>query len=269
MPMGDVQLTAGPARLAISPDNGGRWSSLNVDGLELLGRGANDLIGWGCFPMAPYAGRIRHGVLWWRGRRHQLPVDSPPHAIHGVVLDRPWAVTTGQGDHRAGRISLRCDFDTRWPWPGHVVQTLQLTGRGLDVRLEVHADDVAMPAWTGLHPWFARRLAIGEPARLEVRAAGILPRDDEGMPRPEPAAIPPPPHDDVFVGVDWPAAVVWDGALRLEISAGSPFAVVFDERPEAICIEPQTAPPNAVELDLAAVIEPGHPLTLQTTMTWH
>lgn len=260
----DLRLRTGAAVLGVSPDDGGRWSSLRVDGLELLGRGQPGVVGWGCFPMAPYAGRIRRGVLTWDGRRHRLPIGMPPHAIHGLVLDRPWTVT----DHDGRRAVLRCDVDARWPWPGHVVQVLELTEDALTARLEVHADEDPMPAWTGLHPWFARDLGTGQPARFEIQAAGILPRDDDGMPRPEPVPVPPQPWDDAFVGVDWPAAVVWDGALRLEVAADCSFAVLYDERPEAVCLEPQTAPPNAVELALATVVQPGSPLVLETTWRW-
>ena len=263
-PETERELAAGEARLRVSPDNGGRWSSLRVGGLELLGRGVDALVGWGCYPMAPYAGRIRRGRLDWAGRRHQLPIDMPPHAIHGVTLDRLWTVV----EHESARAVLRCDFDTRWPWRGHVVQTLDLAAGGLAARLEVHADNEPMPAWTGFHPWFARHLGRGAPARIEIAAAGILPRDTDGMPRPEPVPVPSPPWDDVFVDVAWPAAVLWDGAVRLEISADTPFAVVFDERPGAVCVEPQTAPPNAAELGLANVVEPGDPLVLNTVLRW-
>jgi aldose 1-epimerase len=40
---------------------------------------------------------------------------------------------------------------------------------------------------------------------------------------------------------------------------------VFTEPADALCVEPQTAPPGALDVD-AAVVEPGAPLT--ATMTW-
>jgi aldose 1-epimerase len=267
----DIQLRAdgGDIALALTPTSGGRWASLRVGDLELLGRGGPRLIDWGNFPMAPYAGRIRHGVVEWGGRRHQLPLDLPPHAVHGVTVDRPWLVTDAGTAHAV----LRCDFDTRWPWPGHVIQQVALDAAGVRARLEVHADDEPMPAWTGYHPWFTRRLARGEPARIGLDCDHLLPRDEDGMPSPAtvPVASPLPagPWDDVFGGVRWPATVTWDGALTLEIRSDASHVVVFDEKPDALCVEPQSAPPNAIELGLATVVVPGVPLVMETQFTWH
>ena len=230
-----VVLRSGAAALSVSPQNGGRWSSLALDDLELIGRGGDTVIDWGCFPMAPYAGRIRRGLLAWGGRRYQLPIDAPPHAIHGVTVDRPWTVV----DHDRTSAELRCDLDARWPWAGHVIQSLSLDDDRLRARLEVHADDEPMPAWTGFHPWFARRLDRGEPARIDVAAAGVLPRDDDGMPRLDPVPVPPGPWDDVFVEVAWPITLTWDGALRVDIAADVPNAVIFDARPARSASNPR------------------------------
>jgi aldose 1-epimerase len=260
----DLQLSAGDTSFAVSPHNGGRFASLRVRDLELVGRGGPGLYHWGCYPMAPYAGRVRFGRLTWAGTRYQLPIQMPPHAIHGVTVDRPWQVL----DASATSASLRCDFDIRWPWRGHAVQHLTLSGDRLDAVLEVHADDAPMPAWTGYHPWFARRLGRGEPVRIEFASAGKLPKDDDGMPTDALTPVPDGPYDDVFTDMTWPARLVWDDAIALSVSSPSPYAVIFDERPDGVCVEPQTAPPNAVELGLADTVEPGTPLVLQMTWTW-
>ena len=56
--------------------------------------------------------------------------------------------------------------------------------------------------------------------------------------------VPPGPWDDCFTGVRWPMAIAWPGILTLRISADVDFAVVYDERAEAFCVEPQTGPPD-------------------------
>jgi len=264
----DLAAPAGGARLRIAAASGGRWASLRVGDLELLGRGGAGLVGWGNYPMAPYAGRIRRGRLTWSGRTHQLPIDMPPHAIHGVTLDRPWEVLEATGVS----ATLRCDFDSRWPWRGFVVQRIDLTDAGLHARLEVHALDEPMPAWTGYHPWFARRLARGGPARIELACTEHFPQDEDGMPAAQPvpmtAPLPDRAWDDVFGGVTWPARVVWDGALTLDVDSDANYVVVFNHRPDAVCVEPQTAPPNAVESDRAGVVEPGTPLSMGMHLAW-
>ncbi|HEX2808712.1 MAG TPA: hypothetical protein VHN80_21320 [Kineosporiaceae bacterium] len=264
--MDDLRLSADDAdvSLTISPEHGGRLTGLRIGDLEVIGRGGPRDVDWGCFAMVPFAGRIRNGLLRWQGQEHRLELGMPPHAIHGVGHDRPWTVLDSGTDH----ATLRIDFDERWPWSGHALEHFELSDSGLTARLEVHADGAAMPSWTGFHPWFSRQLVSGGPARIDITANGILPRDGDGMPRPDAVPVAPEPWDDTFTGVTWPASVTWDGALRLHIGADHPWAVVFTERPLAVCVEPQTGPPNAAELGLAATVEPGSPLALTMAWTW-
>jgi aldose 1-epimerase len=98
-----VTLRAGRASLVVDPADGGRWTSLVVDGLELLSGtcvpGVAARFSSGCFAMAPWAGRLHEGRLRWQGRTAELPRDAPPHAIHGTVV----------GQATRGRTPGRCD----------------------------------------------------------------------------------------------------------------------------------------------------------------
>ncbi len=269
--MTDLVLRAGDAALSVSPSNGGRITSLRLgptsgpEPLEVVGRGDVSLVAWGAYPMAPFAGRVRRGVLMWDGVRHQLPLLMPPHAIHGVTLDRAWEVV----DRGPTSVTLRCRFDSRWPWPGHALEHIELTGdgSGLQARLEVHAARDPMPAWCGYHPWFARRLARGGQVEIDLPVGGMLRRDDDGMPTDDVVPVPPQPWDDCFTDVAWPVTLTWPEALRLRVGSDTGYAVVFTEREAAVCVEPQTAPPNAAELGRAATVEAGRPLVM--TMSWN
>jgi len=258
----DHVLRAGDTALTVSPGNGGRLASLRIGDLEVLGRGGGRLVDWGAYAMAPYAGRVRRGRLVWEGVAHQLALLAPPHALHGVTVDRSWDVTAAD----ESSLTQRCAFDSRWPWSGHAVQHVELTADGVLARLEVHADRDAMPAWCGFHPWFARSLGRGGPVLVDLAAGGMLRRDADGMPTAEVVAAPPGPWDDCFVDVRWPVTLTWPDVLRLRVSSDAGYAVVFDAKPAAVCVEPQTAPPNAAELGRAATVEPGSPLAL--TMRW-
>jgi aldose 1-epimerase len=260
----DLTLADGDTALTIATDAGGRLAALRVDGLDLIGRGGTSMYHWGCFVMAPFAGRIRRGRLSWQGRRYQLPITLGPHAIHGVVVDRPWTVL--DADPRSARLS--CEFDSRWPWRGRVEASWSLTETGLTGRLEVHATEQPMPASTGWHPWFARRLSRGEPALLDFEADSVLTKDADGMPTGDIGPVPDGPYDDCFAGVRWPASVRWEGALQLSVSSDAAHLVVFDELPGGVCLEPQTGPPDAVALDQYAVVEPGTPLTVGMQWAW-
>jgi aldose 1-epimerase len=56
--------------------------------------------------------------------------------------------------------------------------------------------------------------------------------------------------------------------LELTIESTCDHVVVYEMRPEAVCVEPQTGPPDAFNLGSAAVVEPGRPLVAETTLRW-
>lgn len=259
-----VALAAGPARMTVDAADGGRITSLEVDGVELLGGVGTGVIEHGSFVMAPWAGRIRDGVLRVAGGEHALPtVRTHPHAGHGLVMDRPWEVLEASGE----RLRIRCDLDSRWPFPGHVVQELGLATDHLAQRVEVHAAGAAFPATVGWHPWFRRDLGSGEVAELAFAAEGMLRRDAEGIPSGEVVAVPPGPWDDCFTGLRWPMTITWPGVLRLQISSDAAFAVVYDELPAAFCVEPQSGPPDGPNTS-PHMVAPGAPLVVSTVWSW-
>ena len=245
-----VVLESGDARLTIDAAAGARFASLVVGGHELLVTEGHGPIWWGCYPMAPFAGRIRDGRFRFRGRTYQLPLTMPPHAIHGTVLDRPWDVTSVTRE----RAELTTDLGPDWPFRGRVVQIVALLPEGLEATLEVQARD-AMPAALGWHPWFRRSIA-GSEAQLEFEASAMYARGPDGLPTG--AVVPPTPRpwDDAFADVVRPPRLTWPGVLALELRSTAPFWVVFDERDEAICVEPQTAPPDAFNLAAAVGVDP-------------
>ena len=324
-----MELIAGSTRLRIDESFGGRVASLLVRGpgpaaagggepLELAGRYQDTPHGWGAFPMAPWAGRVRRGLMTWRGAEHQLPVPKPPHAIHGTVARVPWRVLSshggapdgGGGDGRSGdergsggrsgddlgadgrdgddrgaegrdgaaagagtaEAVLEADLGGAWPWPGRAVLRYALEESSLATTLEVHADEQEMPAWVGVHPWFPRTLR-GQRVRISLAARAVLAAQEEGIPTLEEVALPDGPAEDAglndtLAGVAWPVTLTWPGVAALEVAADAPWAVVFTQREEAVCVEPQTAPPDATALGLEGLASPGSPVVLRTTWRW-
>jgi aldose 1-epimerase len=259
-------LVAGDARVSISPADGGRIRSVQIRGQELLVTASPDgPLYWGCYPMAPWAGRIRRGRFTFAGRDITLPPGMPPHAIHGVVFDRPWRVV----DDR----TLAVELGPPWPFRGSVTQRFELASNALVVSLELLAVD-AMPAVVGWHPWFRRDVA-GAAVELDFRPGWMLPRDADGIPTGD--LIPPAagPWDDAFTAVAEPAQLRWPGRLQLEIASTCDWWVAYTTRPDALCLEPQSGPPDAVNLAGSTsrgiglgptVLQPGE--TLRRTMTW-
>src|SRR5262245_47189806 len=182
-PTAALVLEADDVRATIRPEDGGRVASLVIGGHEVIVTGDPDRMRWGSYPMAPFAGRIRHGRFAFEGVEHALPLGMPPHAIHGVVWDRPWRVE--------GPSTLSIDLDERWPFRGRVTQRLALEPDAMRFELVLEADE-PMPATIGWHPWFRRRLVDGDPSVVvDLDADEMLVRDAEGIPTGERVAPPP------------------------------------------------------------------------------
>jgi aldose 1-epimerase len=259
-----VSLRAGRARATVDATDGARMTSLDIGGAELLGGTGPGVVAHGSFVMAPWAGRIRNGLVRIGGQEHRLPTDrTHPHAGHGLVMDQPWTVLHAGPD----LLDLRCELDRRWPVPGHVRQHLRLTDTHLDQRVEVHAHGAEFPATVGWHPWFRRALGAGSVAQLRLEVAGMLARDPDGIPDGRLAAVPPGPWDDCFTGVRWPVTITWPSALTLRISSDVDFAVVYDEPDEAFCVEPQSGPPDGPNTS-PTMVRRGVPLVASMRWAW-
>ena len=262
-------LSAGPATAVIDVDDGCRLASLQfVDGVELIGGDdeapADSPFHHGAFPMAPWAGRIRRGRFVFDGDPYELPINFEGHAIHGTVCDRPWTAT---GDHAH---EWRCDLGDRWPFGGHAVQRAELHADRLRLELEVHADDRPMPATIGWHPWLRRDVG-GAPAELRFDAERQYRKDDEGIPdgalvRPQPANEE--PVDDCFTEIRGAPSITWPGVGRLEVESDASHLVVYTAPSSALCVEPQTGPPDAPNLGRSTLVEPGRPLTAWMELRW-
>ncbi|MEZ5216179.1 MAG: hypothetical protein R2715_06190 [Ilumatobacteraceae bacterium] len=248
-------LEAGNAVAAIDAEHGGRLAQLTIDGRPVLADGGPDWapMAWGCYPMVPYAGRVRHGEFWVQERLVQLPVTMPPHAIHGTGYLRAW--------ERTGDGTYRTELGPDWPWAGAARSRFELTPGSLTWELSVEPTETPFPAQVGWHPWFRK------PQRLEFTARQMYRRDDEGIPDGSLVAVPEGPWDDCFVGVETPVRLHWEG-LSLAVDSDCTHWVVYDEQDRATCVEPQSGPPDGFNL-APVMAEPGLPVRHTMTWTWH
>jgi len=255
-----VSFSIGEAAITVDLAAGARLASLRVGGLELLRTRGEIPIHWGCYPMAPWTGRMRHGRFSFDGETYQMPLTMPPHAIHGTTYTRTW--------RQMGREPV---FETTlgedWPFSGRVRQRYDLREDGLDLTLEVISETDPFPAACGWHPWFPRRLARGGEAELHFEAGAMYHRDADFLMDGTLVPPKPPPWDDCFSEVAQPVSIVWPDAITLEITSDLPCWVVYSERDDAICIEPQTGPPNAFTVN-KTLVRPGEPLTARARFRW-
>lgn len=255
----DITLTAGDADVRISAAGGGRISGLRVGSLELLRQGHR----YGCFPMVPWCGRIRDGRFLDGGTVRQMPLNSPPHAIHGTARDGAW---------RTARVSeneavITYELVDPWPYPGRVTQSVALAEDGLTLTMSVEAYGDSFPAQIGWHPWFNRNLG-GKDVTVDFQPAWQEERGDDHLPTGSRIDPKPGPWDDCFGmpgGVD--VTLTWPGQLQLRVTSREEWVVVYDEQAEAVCVEPQTGPPNGLNT-LPRLVTPLEPLEASTTWSW-
>jgi aldose 1-epimerase len=223
-----LHLEAPGVRVVVDLAHGGRLASFVVDGRELLVTEGLGQFAWGSFPMAPFAGRVRDGAFSFRGRRWQLAIEMPPHAIHGTVLDRPWRAL----DDR----TIGTELGSGWPFAGRVVQHFELEAGRLRFRLEIHADE-PMPASIGWHPWFLRQppavagspstVPLTSPLELDLDAGAMYRRDADGITTTDRIASGPGPWDDCFTDLRRPPVLRWPGFLELTIQSDCRDWVVY------------------------------------------
>lgn len=261
MPPGPVYwLRTERLQVALAPEAGGRLAQIRFDGREWL-VGPDDgwpaTIAWGCYPMVPWAGRLRGGRFAFGGAAHALPANFGGHAIHGVGFSRPWRID--RLDATRAQLSLVLPEDGYWPFGGTAMQAVRAEGERLCLELAVQAGRQAMPVALGWHPWFRK------PDRLLFAPEAMYPRDKDGiamLPRTAPTAG---PWDDCFVASGDITLQRGDQVLRLK--AATDHWVVYDGAAHSTCVEPQTGPPDAFTL-APRVLSPGQRLSLSFELVW-
>ncbi|MEV0090151.1 aldose 1-epimerase [Streptomyces sp. NPDC050738] len=255
----EVRLAAGDVELTVNPENGCRIGSLRIGGTELLRQGEK----YGCFPMVPWCGRIEHGQFRNGGERHQMPLNSPPHAIHGTGRNTAWS--TARIEKAAAAFTY--DLADPWPYTGKVTQTFELTEDSVTIAMGVETYDDSFPAQAGWHPWFNRSLG-GEDVTISFDAEWQEERGEDHLPTGRRIEPLPGPWDDCFgmpYGVD--VTLTWPQQLELNVKSRAEWVVVYDEQAEAVCVEPQSGPPNGLNTH-PRLVTPIDPLEIATTWSW-
>ncbi len=263
---------------SLDPDAGGRLAQLSVGGFDLL-YSPNDPslspTSWGAFPMVPYAGRISNGRFDFAGSSYRMPINHGQHAIHGTTFTSRWI------ELAPGHLAI--DLDKPWPFGGTVSHRVELhqdsdhSGR-LFCELSLLAGHDAMPAMVGWHPWFNRRLTDHGPAAelhfTDFESMEMYELDGAQIPTGRVASPPPPgPWDHPFRSVKQPIVIVWPGQLDVSLRSTCDHWVIFDRPQHAVCVEPQSGPPdifNGERFDIEPpVLRPGEALFHSFTIEWN
>ncbi|WP_030690809.1 aldose epimerase [Streptomyces globisporus] len=254
-------LTAGDAELTIDPEHGCRIGSLRIGGTELLRQGER----YGSFPMVPWCGRTENGRFRNGATTHQLPINAVPHAIHGTVRDLVWKTARTS----AAEAVFTCELGDPWPYQGRVTQVFELAEDSLTLRFGVETYDDSFPAQAGWHPWFLRNLGRGgQDVRIDFTPGWQEERGGDHLPTGRRIDPVPGPWDDCFGmpdGVD--VTLTWPEELELKVASRAEWVVIYDEPEEAVCVEPQSGPPNGLNTH-PRLVTPIDPLEVETTWSW-
>ena len=245
--------------------------------------------GWGSFPMAPWAGRLRNGRFRFFGRDVGVDLNHadgtgtgggpihPPraaptgpiggddlrrHAIHGTTFARRWDIVDATAD--SVEVTCRLEGSLGWGFPGVARQVITVSPDRIDLALSVEADDGAVfPAAVGWHPWFTK------PDRLVAHPVAMFEQDEIGLPTGRLIAPTDPPWDDCFVN-HAPVELHYERRLATVVTVSSSDCdhwVLYDKPAHATCVEPQSGPPDALNLrpELATS---AHPIRRTMSIGW-
>jgi len=291
-----VTLAAGPLEATFLPDLGMLGVSLRHGGQEFLalpgglaaylGRGTN-----GIPLLAPWANRLRG----WRYRAAgvsvdlagiDLPTDPNGLPIHGEMLGvRGWRLA--QLETAIDRASLRASFDfgsrpdllAAFPFPHLIEIEAAVEGASSSLTILTTLRPSArrrVPVSFGYHPYF-RLPGTGRPSwRLELPSRRRVVLDERGLPTgarqreaPEDRPFSGRTFDDLYALGRERRLAIADRRHRLMVRFGHgyPYGQVYaPPGRNFVCLEPMTAPTDALSTGAHPVMGPGETFTARFTV---
>jgi aldose 1-epimerase len=283
-----VTLSSGELQATFVPEMNLLGASLRLGGEEFLalpgGLGAYRRVRTTALPLlAPWANRLsarayRAGPI--RVDLDELDLYTDPNGlpIHGTMSARePWEVGAVRTGGRVAR--LRAGFEyageellAAFPFPHRLETAIEVDGRTLTVATTIRPSGRrSVPVSFGYHPYF--RLPGGRRAAWRL----LLPRrrhvelDERGIPTGQSTEAPAEAEpigartfDDLFELIGDRRLAIQHGTRRLTVRFGDgyPFAQVYAPPGAGFaCLEPMTAPTNALVTGDYPVVRPGESLT--------
>ena len=220
----------------VYPEFGARIGSLIVGDQEIFITQAEngDPLSWGCYPMVPFAGRVRDASLHFAGEHYSLRQNMAPHAIHGTVFDRSWEVVSST----PSTTVLETELGPEWPFKGIVQHRIEVTDNEIALQLTVNALQ-PMPVQVGWHPWFVK------PDFSTLHFAAMLLRDSAEISTEQRVPQPTEPVDDCFIDPEKPLTLTIEN-VQVTLASDCSHWVLYDAPLNATCVEPQSGPPNSI-----------------------
>jgi aldose 1-epimerase len=237
--------------------------------------------------LAPWANRLserRYRSAGVRADLRDADLSTDPNGlpIHGTMWGETWQIESLSARGRAARLRATFDYGredllTAFPFPHRIVAVIGVDGRSLSVSTSIsRIDDRAVPVSFGFHPYL--RLPQGRRSswRLLLPEREHLELDDRSIPtgrRVREAAEREPigsrTFDDLYaLGDVRELGIEGDGrGLHIRFDEGYPYAQVYAP-PDAsfVCLEPMTAPTDALVKGECVSVQPGETFTARFTI---
>ena len=279
--VGAVELCSGDSTVIVVPELGMLVASFVVNGHEFVAR-PGGLAAYRSghttavpllYPWANRLSRRSYNVGETAVSLRGLALNTDPNGlpIHGTMTARPEWETVALG---RGRMRARFDFGAHpdllasFPFP-HVIEVSVTVGNArLEVTTSVVAHgDAPVPVSFGWHPYWrvpgtrhSWTLELPELEHLRLDRRGLPTGSNTHAPA-ETVALADHEFDDLFTAAGPRRSVTLQGRgaqLRVDLDAGYPFLQVYAPAGGAFCcVEPMTAPTNALVTGNHPLVEPG------------
>ena len=103
---------------------------------------------------------------------------------------------------------------------------------------------------------------------MTLNAGTLFERGSDGLPTGQLLTPTQGPWDDCFTDLHEPIHIRWSHGLVLELTSSCVFWTVYDEPEHAICIEPQSGPPDAFNIGGTEHLEVDRPLEHWMKWRW-
>lgn len=110
--------------------------------------------------LTPFPGRVAYAKFNWNGADYQLVnnVSWAPHALHGFLQDKEWALTSFESDSEKCTAVFTCDWPgafAGFPFPFRATNKITFTGESYTVESTIeNIGKATMPYSEGWHPYF-------------------------------------------------------------------------------------------------------------------
>lgn len=132
--------------------------------------------------LAPWPNRIADGRYTFGGRTLGVPINEPERntALHGLVHDRPWHITTVSTSE--AHLQHRIWPTAGYPWMLDLDIRYHLGPHGLTIELTAHnASADTAPYGCSFHPYLVAGAGTIDDWTLEVEAASVLTVDPQRL----------------------------------------------------------------------------------------